>query len=202
VIEGIFVAGALAGFALFVLLGSCVARVPFSWDASAASLRGGFTQAAIVFTKSGRSAWLTAFCIAAFVFFAVTRRPLWIPAVMTASQVLSQIVIEAVKPLYGRVRPDYWLVGLDPGHSYPSGHSATSVIFFSGWGAVALLSGLPPFEKYAVAAALAVWALGICWSRLALGAHYLSDVCGGIAFGTGWLCALFAIVLQLRIVSA
>jgi len=46
--------------------------------------------------------------------------------------------------------------------------------------------------KVAIVTVLVLWALGIMWSRLALGAHYLSDVFGGALFGTAWLCALFA----------
>lgn len=40
---------------------------------------------------------------------------------------------------------------------------------------------------------LVVLGVGIMWSRLALGAHYLTDVLGGAAFGTGWLALSFAL---------
>ena len=41
-----------------------------------------------------------------------------------------------------------------------------------------------------------VCAVGISWSRLALGAHYLTDVVGGLLFGAAFLCAALAIILR------
>lgn len=108
---------------------------------------------------------------------------------MILSQILSQTLVELIKARYLRTRPDYWLVGLEAGHSYPSGHATTAVVFFTGWALLALFSPLPPVVRYLVAAVLVLWAFGVSWSRLALGAHYLSDVLGGTLLGTAWICA-------------
>jgi membrane-associated phospholipid phosphatase len=40
--------------------------------------------------------------------------------------------------------------------------------------------------------------IGVGWSRVALAAHYASDVLGGALFGSAWMCALVALVLHLR----
>jgi undecaprenyl-diphosphatase len=112
---------------------------------------------------------------------------------MILSQILSQIIVELIKARYARARPDYWLVGLEAGHSYPSGHATTAVVFFAGWALVAIFSPLPDTVKALLAIALALWAVGVSWSRLALGAHYVSDVAGGTLFGAGWLCAVSAL---------
>ena len=72
----------------------------------------------------------------------------------------------------------------------PKEEATTAVVFFVGWALVTASSALWLDEKAAVTALLVVWAMGIAWSRLALGAHYLSDVAGGLLFGAGWLCAL------------
>jgi membrane-associated phospholipid phosphatase len=37
--------------------------------------------------------------------------------------------------------------------------------------------------------------LGICWSRLALRAHYLTDVLSGALFGASFLCLGMAVTL-------
>ena len=192
---------ALALFALFVLLGLRVSKRPLSrTDERAIWFRGQLTPLALAFTLSGRAIALTAACAISVAIFAVLRLPLAIALIVAASQLLSQIVVELLKPLFGRMRPDYWLSGLDAGHSYPSGHATTAVVFFAGWACIVALGRLPQELKTALLVALAVWAAGIIWSRLALGAHYLTDVAGGVLFGAAWLCALFALVPHFYVV--
>ncbi len=189
-----FAAAAVALFALFGALGAAVSKRPLSRaDAGAVYFRGQITRTALVFTISGRARAMTAACIAAIAAFALLHRSIAIPVVMAGSQLFSQIVVEWTKALFKRVRPDYWLVGLDAGHSYPSGHATTAMVFFVGWAVILAMGTLPLEIKYAGAAVLVLWAAAICWSRLALGAHYLSDVCGGVLFGAVWLCALSAL---------
>ena len=59
--------------------------------------------------------------------------------------------------------------------SFPSGHSASAAAFAAG---VAI-------EKPRIGAAIAPLALGVGYSRLHTGAHWLSDVVGGLALGAG-----------------
>jgi membrane-associated phospholipid phosphatase len=186
---------AVVCFAAFVVLGMRVSAAPLGpLDAKSVYLRGQATQLALVFTKSGRSKGVTTACVIAILVFVLARWPLWIPLTMVVSQILSQTIVELVKARFARARPDYWLVGLEAGHSYPSGHATTAVVFFIGWALVATSSTLPLVEKVPLTVVLAIWAFGVSWSRLALGAHYLSDVAGGTIFGVGWLSALAAIL--------
>jgi undecaprenyl-diphosphatase len=67
--------------------------------------------------------------------------------------------------------------------SFPSGHTASAAAFATG---VAL-------EWPAAGAALAPIAAGVGYSRLHTGAHWLSDVVGGAAIGTGAALALRAV---------
>lgn len=184
---------AVALFALFVALGMRVARRPLTRpDAEAVYFRGQLTPLALVFTLSGRSPALTSACIVALIVYAAMHLPIGIPLIIAGSQLVSQLIVEYCKTLFRRVRPDYWLVGLEAGHSYPSGHATTALVFFIGWAVVIALSAMPGAIKAALIAVFALWALGIVWSRLALGAHYLTDVTGGALFGGAWLCALLA----------
>lgn len=188
---------ALVLFALFLWIGWIVARRPLGkLDTLAASFRSQATPLARAFTLSGRASGLAAASVAAFFVFLALHKPLWIPLAMIVSQLSSQGVVELFKAAFTRTRPDYWLVGLDAGHSYPSGHSATAVIFFIGWALVVAFSGLAPPIRDTLISVFALWALGIMWSRLALGAHYLSDVAGGAIFGAAWICGLCGIVVQ------
>jgi undecaprenyl-diphosphatase len=184
-------------FSIVLVLGVLVSRRPLgAIDARAVYFRAQATPLAILFTKSGRSKALTIGYVIAVVVYELAHLPVWIPIVLACSQVLSQIVVESFKLLFSRVRPDYWLVGLEAGHSYPSGHATTAVVSFAGWALVIATSAVPVYAKYVLVALFLVWAIGIGWSRLALGAHYFSDVAGGALFGSAWLCALVALVLR------
>lgn len=186
---------AIVLFAVFIGLGLRVSHRPLGRiDADAVFFRGQLTPLALVFTISGRSRGMTVACVLSIVIFAALRLPLILPLLMTLSQIVSQALIELLKTRFRRMRPDYWLVGLEAGHSYPSGHAATGVVFFCGWATIVALSPLAAGLKTAIVAVLVLWALGIAWSRLALGAHYSSDVCGGVLFGAAWSCAAFTVI--------
>jgi undecaprenyl-diphosphatase len=188
---------AIALFILFAILGVRVSRGLLGrLDADAVWFRGQVMPLAILFTKSGRSPALTAACVTAIAVYAFLHLAVWIAVLITLSQLLSQMIVELFKKLFRRIRPDYWLVGLEAGHSYPSGHATTAVVFFIGWAVVVAFGTLPLGAKTALIAALCLWALGIAWSRLALGAHYVSDVCGGALFGAAWLLAMLDIAAR------
>jgi len=185
---------AIVLFALFVFIGLRVSKRPLSRiDAKAVFFRGQFTPIAVLFALSGRSPAMTAFCILSIATFAALRMSLVMPLMMTLSQIVSQMIVEFAKTRFRRLRPDYWLVGREAGHSYPSGHSATAIVFFTGWAVIAAHEIPASWAAALAAALLALWGLGIMWSRLALGAHYLSDVAGGALFGGAWLCAVFTL---------
>ncbi len=94
--------------------------------------------------------------------------------------VSSGVVNTALKPVFGRRRPD---LGAHPVHrllhqplttrSFPSGHSSSAGAFVTG---VAL-------ECPAAGAALAPLALAVGYSRVHVGVHYPGDVVAGLAVG-------------------
>lgn len=120
--------------------------------------------------------------------------PVRIPLVILASQLLSQFVVNLAKGFFARHRPDAWLYRHEPGYSYPSGHATTAVVFYGAWLLVVWSAPLPLPARVAGVALLAGWGAGIGWSRVALGAHYPSDVAGGFLFGMGWLCLGLALL--------
>lgn len=77
------------------------------------------------------------------------------------------------------------------GKSFPSGHAFTSTAMYG-----ALLLVFMPmipkrFRPAAIGAYVALIA-AICFSRMALGVHFLSDVIGGVVLGAAWLIASVA----------
>lgn len=188
----------IVAFALFAALGAFVSsRPPIGIDLAATVLRGQATPVAAFFTTLGRTyAIVIIAAIAAVVALVARTSPLPVLGVVIA-QVLSQGVVAAFKPVFHRFRPDHYLLYREKDLSFPSGHATTSIVFFL---ALALLAMRLPNVPRAVALSFATL-LGICvvaipWSRLALGAHYATDVTGGLLFGTGTLCAALALLLR------
>lgn len=190
---------AIDSFAAFIAVGLVAIFMRAShYDVRGGRFRGIGVRAAVIFTESGRWRALTALAIAGVLLFAIARWPLWVPVAIIVSQVVSQAVIEALKRLFRRLRPNDWLVRVERGYSYPSGHAATAVTFFCAWGVVLWESPLPLVARGVLASVLVLWAIGVAWSRLALAAHYVTDVIGGWLFGTAWLCAMLVLCQHVK----
>jgi diacylglycerol kinase family enzyme/membrane-associated phospholipid phosphatase len=100
-------------------------------------------------------------------------------ASLTAASILANLVGKEVfggdRPLLKDVPIGRHLRKQPTSPSFPSGHSASAAAFATG---VAL-------ESTGAGGAIAPVAAGVAYSRLHTGAHWLSDVIGGIALGAG-----------------
>lgn len=188
-----WVAAASCAFAA-LLLGLLVSRpIPPAIDRAAFALRGRGIAAALFFTLLGR--WrivipvgLIALGVAAALHDAVT------PVLtLLVAHVISQGCNSMLKRLYGRRRPDDFIGPSEPEKSYPSGHAVTAIVFYGGFTLVATRAPFSAPLEILVLAGLMTCTLAIPWSRVALGAHYLTDVLGGTLFGLSWLCAALAL---------
>lgn len=184
-------------FGAAIALGAVVSsRPPGGLDVSAQSLRGEAIGAAMFFTALGRAWPLVALSAAALGSAAAARAPLVPVAIVIGAQTLSQAVNAVVKLGFHRLRPGGSIGYHEQDSSYPSGHAVTAVVFFAGFAMLAWLGPLPRPLAAPLAAVLAVCAVAIPWSRLALGAHYATDVLGGLLLGAAWLCLVFAALLR------
>lgn len=194
---GLWLASA-ACFLAFLILGYSVSVNPYNAtdDRITHLFRGRATPVALFFTWTGRALPLAGLAVAALAAFAIAHGRLWIPVAVGVSQVSSQGVVEFLKRVFRRKRPDVFFGGRELGLSYPSGHATTAIVFYGGWLALIARAGWPKSFEAAGVAVLGIWLVAIVWSRLALGAHYLTDIAGGILFGIAWLAALWAIGVQ------
>ena len=94
-----------------------------------------------------------------------------------------------VKNVVNRDRPSL----VDPvatahGKSFPSGHAMSSTFTY---GALLLVFLPVVARRYrgAILAGTVLLIAAICFSRLALGVHFISDVLGGVVLGLAWLAA-------------
>ncbi|MBO0980511.1 phosphatase PAP2 family protein [Microbacterium sp. SD291] len=117
--------------------------------------------------------------------FVLARR--WRSAVFAAMAMLTSAgVVQVLKHIFGRARPDDMLVMSDFG-SFPSGHVANAAT-------VAVLVWVL-FPRMWTAIAAALWVLAMAYSRTLLSVHWATDTLGGALVGAGAVLMLSAWLL-------
>jgi len=107
----------------------------------------------------------------------------WLAAIGVA-----EVLAKVLKVALHRPRPGAFYGGIEQ-FSFPSGHATMSVVVY-GFLAFLLCRNTGAGLRKAVIA-LTVMLVGlVMFSRLYLGAHWLSDVLGGSSFGVAWIAAL------------
>ena len=95
----------------------------------------------------------------------------------------------AIKVALHRPRPtDLYHKGWDA-FSFPSGHSTSNAVLY-GFLAFLLLGQVKPVLRLPITLGSLVLVAAIAVSRLYLGAHWFSDVAGGLTFGAVWIALL------------
>ena len=110
----------------------------------------------------------------------------WLTAVGFA-----QALVWTLKTTLGRARPIAIYEGVER-FSFPSGHAASSIVLYGFLAFLLAREHSRPVRSLIAAAATLLVTL-ISFSRLYLGAHWLSDVVASLSLGTAWV-ALLAIV--------
>jgi len=115
-------------------------------------------------------------------------------ALLTASVIGGTQINPRLKDFFDRPRPFFEGQALTfPGTSFPSGHAMTATALWIALLLIALPRLSPPLRPWAMVAAVAIVGV-VALTRIYLGAHYLTDVLGGIAFGLLWLALCDAAV--------
>ena len=127
--------------------------------------------------------------------FAAMRK--WWAVVAWAGMVVGANVLSTLtKLLVDRSRPVDSLV-FEPSASYPSGHAMVSGAAI-GIGLAMIAGILWPQRRRLFLSIGIIYALVMAWSRTYLRVHWLTDVVGGLLFGTAIVCLVAAVVIQHR----
>lgn len=147
----------------------------------------------IAFTELGSATVAIAVVVTVSAVLVVTRcwRTLayWVAAVGFA-----QALVWILKMTLARARPMAMYDGVDR-YSFPSGHAASSIVIY-GFLAFLLAHGKAPKVRFYTALLAALLVSFIAFSRLYLGAHWLSDVLASLSLGTAWVALLSITYMQ------
>jgi len=149
------------------------------------------TDALELVTELGSSTYVipAMIVLALFEYWRVPNR--WMP-VFLATVVFGEIlVVNTVKELLDRVRPEFDAIAETLGPSFPSGHSGIAAAFYAG-AALVLARRRSPRTRALLAGGAVAIAVAVACSRVLLGVHWMSDVMAGLALGWAWfgICAI------------
>lgn len=108
----------------------------------------------------------------------------WLVAIAGASALNTVIKVALHRARPGELVHSGWSA-----FSFPSGHSTVNMVLY-GFLAFLIAREIRPVLRGSVALGAATLIFLIAFSRIYLGAHWLSDVLGGLAFGAAWLTLL------------
>jgi len=129
-------------------------------------------------------------CVAVLAFLGRRRR---LDAGTLALTLLGATALVAIlKHTFRQPRPDLFeSLAPEQGFGFPSGHALMSVALYGYLGAVLVMDGPRRAWRWVAGSAFLGLSLGIVWSRLYLGVHWLSDVTAGSLVAVFWLaCCL------------
>lgn len=175
---------AIVSYALFLTIGIFVAHAaPGKLDMWSHSLVGHGSFIAWVLTWALYVQWLGP--IGVLLVVVAILRPNWRARIAVSLVVLLVMWFAAdqLQHVFMRPRRLDWIVKHETSFSYPSSHATLAVAFYGFWAFLLFTSELPQRVRLWGAGLLVALILGVMWARLALGAHYPSDIVGGAMLG-------------------
>lgn len=124
--------------------------------------------------------------IAMMIWLVAIRRP-WAAVFSIVAAAVSAGVVQLLKALFDRARPDFMLVASDEG-SFPSGHVANAATIAVVLG---LVFGLTQGRRWVWVAGLA-YVVAMALARTYLGVHWVTDTIGGAILGAAVAVVLWA----------
>jgi len=155
------------------------------------------TTAMVVITSLGSTVPVICIAVVAGFYFLRKRQPYWLAAIWLS--VFGGILLnKLLKYIFHRPRPhfDDPILALTS-YSFPSGHTMAATVLY-GVLAALLVTRVKRRSLRLVIVLSAGLLIGLVgFSRMYLGAHYLSDVLGAIAEGLAWLSLCLTVVYSI-----
>lgn len=170
---GLIVLAAVVGM---IAAGTPPLGIDVWWNRTVADLAPGLLPLSLVLDYLG-GGWVATFVVplgGAMMLLLARRR--WSAAYFLAASVGSVALVQILKALFGRPRPEEMIVVSDFG-SFPSGHTANAATI----AAVAVIV----FPRLWIALVGAAWIVLMAFGRTQVHAHWLTDTVGGAAVGVG-----------------
>lgn len=190
----------MVAYGLFFALGLAVAhRLPGELDAAAHVVTGHGALVAWWLTESLYMAFLAPLCLLLLACGFIW--PQWRARIILSVVVLVAMWLasDALQHFFMRPRPMDWTVKHETAFSYPSSHATLATSFYGFWAYLFARSELPKNARTVIASVLSALVAAILWARLALGAHYPTDLAGGVLLGVSAVALALALCSALRI---
>lgn len=139
------------------------------------------------------------FCLLAL-YFHFKKAPYWLLTLLVAMPG-GMFLNVLLKYTFVRARPVFDLPIIELGlssYSFPSGHTAAATVFYGALGAYLWCLTRKWSLRALIGVGVVVMVVLVGFSRIYLGAHYLSDVLAAMAESAGWLALCITTVSTLR----
>lgn len=176
---------AILSYALFLTIGLFVSHKPLvPLDEAGLWIVGHASLTAWILTWTLYMLWLAPLGLALII--VAILRPRWRTriAVSLILLLIMWFAADQLQHIFARPRRLDWVLKHETSFSYPSSHATLAVAFYGFWAYLFSRSSelSPPLRTW-IPAMLVVLIGAVCWARLALGAHYPTDILGGVLLG-------------------
>lgn len=128
-------------------------------------------------TFLGSTGFIILLCVFFLILFILLKKKNY-GIVITVVLIISTIVNNVLKIIFARVRPDVLKIVFEDSYSFPSGHTMAAVSMYGILMYLVLKSNINKRIKIALSIVLSIIPVLVAVSRVYLGAHFISDVCG------------------------